>query len=91
MSRERGERLLGFRIGIEVEIILHQRFANGVVGLDPGRPQSKVERGTRHIPEVRIFLHQAAQPSVFQLLQPPDLRDHLAFPGHKASAFASTD
>jgi hypothetical protein len=79
MSRERGERLLGFRIGIEVEIILHQGSADSVIRLDPRRPQCKVERGTRHLPKVRIFLHQAAQPSVFQLLQPPDLRDHLAF------------
>jgi ATP dependent DNA ligase domain len=36
---KRGERLFGFGIGIEVEIILHQRFADRVVGLDPGRPQ----------------------------------------------------
>jgi len=44
MSGERGERLSGFGVGIEVEIILHQRFANGVVGLGPGRSQCIVER-----------------------------------------------
>jgi hypothetical protein len=61
-------------------IILHQLFADLVVGLDPGRPQCEVERRARHFPEVLIFLHYAAQPSVFQLLQPPDRRDHFAFP-----------
>ena len=79
MSRERRERLARFGIGIEVEIILHQRFADLVIGIDAGRPQCKVERGTGHNPEILIFLHQAAQPSVFQLFQSPDLSDYLAF------------
>ena len=42
-SRERGERLACFGIGVEVEIILHQGCANSVVGLDPGRAHCEVE------------------------------------------------
>jgi hypothetical protein len=67
------------RVGVEVERIFHQGSADVFIGLDPGGSEGEVERGTRHLLEALVLPQQAAQPSVFELLQAQHLGDHLAF------------
>src|SRR6516225_11670613 len=87
MSRECRQRLARFGVGIEMQVIVHQRRANGVARLDPGRLQRKIERRARDLPEIRVFLHQSAQPRVFELFEAPQLGDKFAFTGPKFFGF----
>jgi hypothetical protein len=73
------QRFFGFCKGVEVEIFLEQGRRDALARLDPGRAQRKFERGLREKGEIAVVLERCLQPGIFKLLEPPDLRDQIAF------------
>jgi hypothetical protein len=71
------------RIEIEVQIFCRDALKHAAVVFQPENPERVDQRISRNDREILITPHQRTQPGIFELLDPPDLRDDLAVAGER--------